>query len=294
MKVFLSDGFENQRLIVIPEEIRQVLRSEQLTKKCYISDIGYFPNASHHKRERPVGTGEYILIFCFRGSGWAVIDGEYTPIKEKEIIIISPKTPHSYGASIDYPWSIYWIHFSGNDLTQLISCGKRTIIKKRLSERKEIEFISFFDQIFSRLANGYEKGNMIILSQMAAYLLSLLFHSWDNNSRSPQKPGEFVERSINFMNANLEKLLSLKQMADNINYSIPHFSARFKEETGYSPVRYHLLLKIQHSCFLLDTSQLGIAEISRKIGYEDPYYFSRLFKKIMKLSPRSYRKIQKG
>jgi YesN/AraC family two-component response regulator len=53
-------------------------------------------------------------------------------------------------------------------------------------------------------------------------------------------------------------------------------------------------MKVQHACGLLDTSDLRIEEIAALIGYEDPFYFSRLFRRIMAKSPRDYRGAAKG
>ncbi|MGE7057069.1 helix-turn-helix domain-containing protein, partial [Paenibacillus glucanolyticus] len=76
--------------------------------------------------------------------------------------------------------------------------------------------------------------------------------------------------------------------------SVPHFTFRFKEATGYSPIDYYLRLKIQLACQHLDLTGQSIKEISHRLGFQDPYYFSRLFKKIMGKSPSDYRDTRKG
>ena len=63
----------------------------------------------------------------------------------------------------------------------------------------------------------------------------------------------------------------------------------FRTKTGYATVEYFLRLKVQRACELLETTDLQINQISRKLGYEDQYYFSRLFKKFMDISPQQYR-----
>ena len=68
----------------------------------------------------------------------------------------------------------------------------------------------------------------------------------------------------------------------------PRFS---KKKTGLSPMDYYIKMKIQYACQLLSQSDLKIKEVAEKIGYEDPYYFSRLFKQVMNKSPKDYRKV---
>ena len=68
----------------------------------------------------------------------------------------------------------------------------------------------------------------------------------------------------------------------------------FKQHTGYSPLSYYNLLKVQEACFLLDETDMKINQISFKIGIDDTYYFSRLFSKTMGMSPKDYRAKKKG
>ena len=103
-----------------------------------------------------------------------------------------------------------------------------------------------------------------------------------------------IELSIHYMKENMEKHLSLQDIADQIGYSPSHFSMLFKKRTGHSPLTYFNLLKIQQACLLLDTTDMKINQICYKIGIEDTYYFSRLFSKMMGMSPREYRKSTKG
>lgn len=92
---------------------------------------------------------------------------------------------------------------------------------------------------------------------------------------------------------------------DNIDDFVSSFAHRdvresnpfihlFKQVTGYSPIDYYMRLKIQRACQYLDLTDYSVKEISKNVGIEDPYYFSRMFSKIMGQSPSDYRKRQKG
>ena len=96
------------------------------------------------------------------------------------------------------------------------------------------------------------------------------------------------------MKENIERRLTLKEISEAVGYSSSHFSLIFKKEIGHSPLNYFNLLKIQKACFLLDSTDMKISQICYKIGIEDAYYFSRLFSKIMGMSPRDYKKTLKG
>jgi AraC-like DNA-binding protein len=75
--------------------------------------------------------------------------------------------------------------------------------------------------------------------------------------------------------------------------STSHFSNLFRKATGMAPLDYFIHLKLQKACLLLYSSDIKVKKIAKEIGYTDPYYFSRLFKKYMKASPDQYRALQK-
>ena len=103
-----------------------------------------------------------------------------------------------------------------------------------------------------------------------------------------------VAATVDWMRDHLYCSARLPELAMRARMSIPHYSALFRQITGYAPVNYHLRLRILRACHFLDTTDLPISEIAREVGFEDPYYFSRIFRRIMGRAPRNYRHQQKG
>ncbi len=83
--------------------------------------------------------------------------------------------------------------------------------------------------------------------------------------------------------------LSLNEYARGAGLSVSQFSHLFKRHYGTSPMAYFTELRIQRAKELLDITHLSIKEVSWKLGFEDPLYFSRLFKKVSGISPTAYR-----
>ena len=67
-----------------------------------------------------------------------------------------------------------------------------------------------------------------------------------------------------------------------------------QKEAGYTPIAHFIDLKMKRASYLLDMGNKTISEISYTLGYDDPYYFSRIYKKVTGRSPRGYRKLNKG
>lgn len=143
-----KEGFKDQRAIVLPHAMKELLKSDEMTFLLYITDIGYYPNAVGHYRSRHNGADQHILIYCTEGKGWVSQNGTRHGVNEGEFFIIEAKNPHSYGASTEKPWSIYWVHFTGSKshLFQTIY-NKVLHINQALDARKE-EQLKMFEEIF--------------------------------------------------------------------------------------------------------------------------------------------------
>lgn len=65
-----KDGFPNEKAIVIPQEILLKVQKNPMTSLLYPTDIGYYPHAENHYRQREEGSEQHILIYCHEGEGW--------------------------------------------------------------------------------------------------------------------------------------------------------------------------------------------------------------------------------
>ena len=98
-----------------------------------------------------------------------------------------------------------------------------------------------------------------------------------------------IERAIAYIDANFTDQFSLTALAEKYGCSPNHFIKKFKEKTGYTPIKYLALKKIEASQKLLESTSMPISEVMEKVGFFDPSYFSKLFKKTVGYSPREYR-----
>jgi transcriptional regulator GlxA family with amidase domain len=85
------------------------------------------------------------------------------------------------------------------------------------------------------------------------------------------------------------RLPVVEELIDEFDVSRTHFFRLFKEQTGQSPYKYHLELKIRRAGEMLRDSNLTVKQISIALGFRNPYHFSRLFRAKTGTSPRDYR-----
>lgn len=290
-----TDGFKNQKIIVLPDNVVFKCSKSSLIRTAYITDIGFFPYAKYHYRERLNTLGSYIIIYCADGEGFYSIDHSDREILRKGNLLIIPKnTAHYYGTNDTNPWSIYWFHVRGETVERFfnnISTGVAIPLNFDMSSK----FIALFFEIYTALEKGYIRNNLIYAAKVFDHILGIIYYSAHySEAHTAAMTNGVVGNAIQYMNEHLFEKITLNDLCERVKLSAPYFLKIFKKHTGYSPIDYFLRLKIQHSCQYLDLTSYSIKKIAEKFGFSDPYYYSRLFKKIMNKSPSEYRKTIKG
>jgi AraC-like DNA-binding protein len=103
-----------------------------------------------------------------------------------------------------------------------------------------------------------------------------------------------IGQSINYMLRHLDEPLQVATLASRVNISPSHFFALFKRQIGCAPIDYFIRLRMQHACSLLDETGMSVKEVAAALGYDDPFYFSRIFKSVHHVAPSEYRLLKNG
>ena len=92
--------------------------------------------------------------------------------------------------------------------------------------------------------------------------------------------------------ANIQGKMDMESLASELNFNYASFREEFKSYTGLSPYQYFLQMKINRAKELLLDGGLSVKEISYKLAFDNPYYFSRLFKKKTGMAPSQWNGIE--
>ena len=284
-----KEGFNGQKAIVLPTKVIQGCEENLLIKNLFITDIGFYPKAQFHFRERSIGISQNILIYCINGKGWLQLYKQKYEVSSGQYLIVPAGTIHQYGADELNPWSIYWLHFKGANANEATSLLTRSRVKFVNSVKFSEERIGLFNSMYSTLETGYSNDNLCYINMCLWYFLSSF--CYDDIFHEPYKKTEkdAIELSIEFMQKNIEHTLTLKELAIEANVSPSHYAFLFKKKTGYPPLEYFNQIKVQKACQYLQFTSWQIKEIAYKLGINDPYYFSRFFRNVMGMSPLDYR-----
>ncbi len=283
-----TDTIDEIRLL-IPVFLLNKLQVHPLTSSLYPISLG--KNSATNYQIKQKNTEHHSLLYCQATKGILDYKSKTRAVKSGDLVIMPSNSSFEFTATQDdhnNSGKIYWLNFKGslaNNFTE------RLLMKMddSLAHVGNVdEVIHDFDNLLALGSRGYTATNVIhavhVLQQTLSFLaLQLRLTDFNNSSKFDI---DAVER---LMRSNLHQELTLDTMAHYSQLSKFHFSKKFKELTDSSPIQHFINMKIQRACFQLDNTALTIKEIGESLGYGDPYYFSRLFKKSVGMSPKQYR-----
>lgn len=277
---------------VIPHKIIEKLSHNRLSKDLYPLGAGYYKQAEGHRMERREHD-DNLLIYCLDGKGKIRVNQKNIAVNSGDLIVLPRGTAHQYASSLNYPWTIYWCHFEGELADHFIDHLQTPKQKPVVRLGLHSSLVSEFDALLEARHSSYHLNAFInaanqlrqILTHIA--LLQPLVRNQDADSFN-------LEKIHSLMQARIHEQLDIDTMAASVNLSKFHFIKKYKDATGTTPINHFIQLKIERACHLLDISTKTIAEVAFMVGYEDAYYFSRIFRKVMGISPTQYRKLQVG
>ena len=277
--------------LLIPVFLLNKLKLHPLTSSLYPISLGKYSGDYYQIKQK--NTEHYCLLYCQATKGILDYRNKTREVISGDLVIMPANASFEFTASPNdhnnkNAGKVYWLNFKG-DLANNFS--ERLLMKMDdgLAHVGNVdEGIQDFDNLLALGSRGYTATNVIHavhVLQQALSFLALQLRLTDFNSSS-KFDIDAVER---LMRNNLHQELSLDTLAHYSQLSKFHFSKKFKELTDTSPIQHFINMKIQRACLQLDNSNETIKQIAENLGYGDPYYFSRLFKKMIGMSPKQYR-----
>lgn len=285
-----SAGFAGQQSVVVPGPVlKTALRERPLLRGLIIAAAGYFPKAAGHLQRRPQGFSQAIVVYCVRGGGWCELEGRRHTVRPGDLLVLPPGVPHALGAHAANPWTIHWAHAAGANLPDYLGELGVSCRAPLVSLGEQLELARLFNEIVAALGRGFSFPDLLHASHTFAHLLALAIRLRHQQRRDASGAVEKVAQAIVYMSEHVDQTLRVSALAALANLSRAHFSVLFRQQTGCSPRGYLRLLRIHRACELLRGSTLSIKEIAFRLGYQDPFHFSRQFKAFQGLSPTAYR-----
>ncbi len=291
VSVLGREDFPGERIFKLPTKIVESASRQPLTAALLPCRLGYFPRAQGQKVSRPNGDWAFTLLYCLDGEG--VLDlsqGQYR-ITRGTFVLLRPFEFHAYAAEPEQPWSYYWIHFNGTVAQQYYDVltgggGKHVCI----AVDSDLRFVENFEKILGTFQEGQAYKNLVQASSAMHQLLGDLFGQICQRSAPQASAGARIERTLAMMRKNVGAHVSIHELAASAGMSHAYFTLQFRKHTGQSPRSFFNRQRVAKACEYLAATDTKVENIARLVGYEDPFYFCRLFKRITQQTPTLYRR----
>lgn len=257
---------------------------------------GHGQTAPLHKVDSQV-LDYFLLHYVVSGKGTFRCMGKEYSLAAGDSFFIFPGELSSYASDEESPWLYRWIGFRGNQaeaiLNQIsISQHSPTV---NTGSRKQLPVL------FHQIEAALRKANSNCDLQTGGYLRLLLAEYALNRAvyhpeqRKPLSDAQRqVEQAIRWITLQYSQPVSIDSMAQSLGYHRTHLSKIFKAHTGMSPMNFLLKIRMERAKLLLLQQDLTIENIASSVGFADPLYFSKQFKKWSGSSPTEFRQTQLG
>ena len=243
--------------------------------KQTFSEQDYFLN-------RENGRLDYQIIYVYKGAGHFCLDQKWTRLPAGHVILYRPMEPQQYHYYAKDRPEIYWIHFTGSQCEDVLERYgmANCYIGESLSVRQ------LFQYIITELQLKKLHYENIVLANFSI-LLSTIHRSFEQTLR-PCENNFTIDRLICELNSKYMQNWTVPDMADFCKLSNSYFSHTFRERMGVSPMRYLNRLRIEKAKDFLMTGSMPVATAAQLAGFDDPLYFSRVFKKSTGIAPNEF------
>ncbi len=281
--MYTNSGYLNNSLVDFKDKSRPLI----------VGSCGTYRLYTHPKLPtfRPRGRLDFQLLYIASGkTHFYFEEGKDTVVSAGNMVLYRPKEPQKYVYYGSEQAEVYWVHFTGSNVRNILKSYGITNDMRVIPAGTLLEYSRIFKQMIQELQQcraGYEELLAMLLRQI--FIIINRQMTKERTLKSDYLDTE-MELALEYFNTNYNKDLNIDDYAASRGMSVSWFIRTFKQYAGTTPMQYIVALRITNAQMLLETTNYNVTEIGNFVGYDNPLYFSRIFKKQKGFSPSEYRK----
>ena len=286
--MYINSAYLNRSLVDFKDKRRPLIVGSCGTYHLYTR-----PRLPTH---RPKGRLDFQLLYVASGKAHFYFDKseEDTVVTAGHMVLYRPKEPQRYIYYGEEQTEVYWVHFTGNNVTNIlrhygIGSGMRVIETGTSLE---------YPRIFKQMIQELQRCQAHYPDLLTLLLLELLIRIERQIGREHRPKDAYLnaemELAIQHFSDHYSDEINIEEYALSRGMSVSWFIRSFKQYAGTTPMQYLVERRMANAQVLLETTSYNISEIAALVGYDNPLYFSRIFRKQKGMSPSEYRKTTAG
>jgi AraC-like DNA-binding protein/mannose-6-phosphate isomerase-like protein (cupin superfamily) len=226
---------------------------------------------------------EYQLVYILDGRGQLQMEGQTYPLESGSVFLLFPDVQHSYHPDTATGWTEYWVGFAGAQVDALLAYGIIAPTRPVLHAGYQASLLGGFQSVFHQVKAQAPLYQFRVCAEILRLLAETL--SLERMAVQQTHTQQVVEQAKAFIGLQLQRAFDLEELANEVRLSLAQLNDLFKAYTGMTPYQYCIHAKINRAKEILVGGETSVKEIAWQVGFDDPYYFSRLFKKKTGVSP---------
>ncbi len=239
---------------------------------------------------RPRGRLDYQLLYIAAGKAHFHFDGKEQIVTAGHMVLYRPKEPQKYEYYGEDQTEVYWVHFTGGNVKNILRSYGLTDDKRVFYCGSGLDYQNLFRTMINELQMCKENYEEVLETYLRLIFIMLKRYFANATKSDNARVVEEIDKATMYFNEHYSEDISIDEYAQNNHVSVSWFIRNFKQCTGSTPMQYILSKRIYNAEILLHDSTYNVTEIAEIVGYDNPLYFSRIFKKVKGISPSEYRK----
>lgn len=280
--MYTNNAYLNNTMVDIKDKSKPLIVTSCGTYRLYTKPI--LPTW------RPRGRLDYQLLYIAAGKAHFHFDGKEQIVTAGHMVLYRPKEPQKYEYYGEDQTEVYWVHFTGGNVKNILRSYGLTDDKRVFYCGSGLDYQNLFRTMINELQMC--KVNYAEMLEMYLRQIFIMLQRYFLNSLKTDNAHvvEEINKATLYFNEHYSEDISIDDYAQNNHVSVSWFIRNFKQCTGSTPMQYILSKRIYNAEILLHDSTYNVTEIAEIVGYDNPLYFSRIFKKVKGISPSEYRK----
>lgn len=232
----------------------------------------------------------YLFQYTLDGYGIYEADGvKHKMSRGKAFFITFPEDSKYYFSSDNKPdnsWTFFYIHFSGPAAAPFYKRIRELsgpVVEIALDSPPINQFLELYDTLRSKSPLIRYMNN----EWLYRFLISLLRYV---EAPSDRQLSSYVAAAIEWMKMHYSEQINLEDMSESLGVSYSHLCRQFSREQGITPMEYLTRIRLEHGMQLLLNTDLTIEQIAAECGFSCGNYFTKVYRKILNVTPSDYRK----
>lgn len=290
------------------------VNTEMLPRIKLMGFVSYKQPWIHFKRT----TNEYVLYFIKSGELHLTENGIHYILKKGDILLLESNIEHE--GTEKHVCDYYFIHFEHQDINfaqsgDLLTMARRFILEEETQQTEGSDFICYFPKHYNLSKNvlslSFQAMNEMLMLYRRKYfnrgLTALKFTEWligvsrehfitalQDHEGSNTKPLIKVHALLDYIHEHYTDKITGQEIAQEFDCNYDYLNRVFTRLTGQSIMRYVNRVRINHAKELIEATHLPFGEIGYLTGLDDPFHFSKVFKKVVGVTPSQYYKEIRG